>query len=178
MKYTTPSLLVLLTLSATHAMACGKLPGRNAGRGNIKRSLKEDIEDTYGIFNLHDAAKKNNIRIAMLFLDNGALVGGGGSGADTPLHEAVRNGHLEMCWVLLSYGANVDAREHFWFGGTKTPLWDAAKKGFLEICKLLIRNGADVNASDEQGIRTILYDIKRSAKPAIIHLLKENGAKG
>ncbi|KAK2711655.1 ankyrin repeat domain-containing protein 2-like [Artemia franciscana] len=62
----------------------------------------------------------------------------------TALHVAARQGNLEICQVLVSKGATVDALD----SENGTALHFAAFKGNLEICQLLLSKGATVDAID------------------------------
>ena len=71
----------------------------------------------------------------------------------TPLHVAVLNGDTEIALVLISGGADVNAKND----SGKTLLHISAGRGYTEIALALIKNGADVNAKDDMG-NTPLYD--------------------
>ncbi|KAA0153200.1 hypothetical protein FNF29_03388 [Cafeteria roenbergensis] len=61
------------------------------------------------------------------------------------LERAAACGHLEVARLLLSHGADIEARDIF----GQTPLVLAAKKGHLSIAELLLDAGADVNAKSK-----------------------------
>ncbi|XP_045179821.2 histone-lysine N-methyltransferase EHMT1-like [Mercenaria mercenaria] len=64
---------------------------------------------------------------------------------NTPLHEAIEKGHLDIAEVFLKDGktdVNVCG-----FNG-ETPLMASVTRGQLDAVKLLVRHGADVNACD------------------------------
>ena len=68
----------------------------------------------------------------------------------TALHHAAEHGNLQICQILLNYGADVNkknAREY-------TPLWLAARKGNIYICHLLINEGADTYFLDQWQLET------------------------
>jgi ankyrin repeat protein len=65
----------------------------------------------------------------------------------TPLHSATAKAGFVLCAVLLSHGADPNAKE--FTGGT--PLHTAAGLGDLGIVKLLVRHGASVTAQTDAG---------------------------
>ena len=77
----------------------------------------------------------------------------GGDLNETLLHCAARNNRTEIVNLLLSKGADVNARDN----DNRTPLHWAAYYGNTEIVNLLLSKGADVNARDNEN-RTALHD--------------------
>jgi hypothetical protein len=67
---------------------------------------------------------------------------GGEEYGDTCLKIAARNGHLDICRLLIDKGAQLEAKD--WMGWT--PLHWAASQGHVEIVRLLCDRGADVEA--------------------------------
>ncbi len=85
----------------------------------------------------------------------------------TPLHHACESGDKDLVKLLISKGADVNARSAKGGGLYVTPLHAAAFCQFRKICKILLKAGADVNAKDENGstplhyavaLATVLYD--------------------
>jgi hypothetical protein len=58
---------------------------------------------------------------------------------------------LEVCEILLSAGANIDARDTS-FRDHRTPLMKAASQGHQLVMNLLIKHGANVDLVDSQGL--------------------------
>lgn len=50
------------------------------------------------------------MEVASLLLDHGALINIPGFENDTPLHDAVANGHMQVASLLVARGANVSIR--------------------------------------------------------------------
>ena len=65
----------------------------------------------------------------------------------TPLHRAVESGHTDVVELLLTHGADVNAKA----GGESTPLHLAAGYGYKDVAKFLLTNKAEVNAMDNGG---------------------------
>lgn len=64
----------------------------------------------------------------------------------TPLHKSARNGHADLCQMLVLAGCNVNAKSAL--NIDRTPLHDAALKGCVNVCTLLVNAGAVVDAKD------------------------------
>ena len=60
---------------------------------------------------------------------------------NTPLHYAVRQGHMEVAARLIEAGANVNAHDERWIGNT--PLSDNVEEASFEMIRRLIEAGAD-----------------------------------
>ena len=97
----------------------------------------------------------------------------GGVFGTTPLHLTADRGHTEVVELLISKGADVNAKmKDGW-----TPLHSAARYGrkghrHWEITELLIANGADVNAITNQGEH---FHVKYPWTP--LHIAAINGHK-
>ena len=65
------------------------------------------------------------------------------------LHLATQKGRTEIVELLISAGADVNARTAFFITCEETPLHLAAWDGHKEIAELLIVNGANVNVRDK-----------------------------
>jgi len=66
-----------------------------------------------------------------------------------PLHSAVAAANHDLVQLLISHGADVNARQE----GGFTPLHAAAKSGQVKIVEALVAAGADLDANTEQGLR-------------------------
>jgi uncharacterized protein len=102
-----------------------------------------------GFTALHLAAFFGKPEIARALLDAGAPVDTytANSLANQPLHAAAAGRHLEVCRLLLSAGADVNATQH----GGYTPLHEAAQHGDIEMVELFLSAGADPTISVVEG---------------------------
>src|SRR5579884_346698 len=97
---------------------------------------------------LRKAVHSGNVAQARELLERGAPVNGIGSLGGTPLHDAVWSGDEEMVALLLSFGADVNAK-HVEAGST--PLHYAIITNHVKIAEMLIAKGADVKARYKAG---------------------------
>lgn len=78
------------------------------------------------------------------------------SGALTPLHVAVAQDDARMLQLLISFGADVNAR---CTTQNLTPLMMAAAQNSASLCQLLIDAKADVDAINEQGTSALMIAV-------------------
>ncbi|XP_065565838.1 26S proteasome non-ATPase regulatory subunit 10-like [Artemia franciscana] len=88
----------------------------------------------------------------------------------TALHCAARKGNLEICQLLVSKGAIIDALD----SDNRTALHFAASEGNLEICQLLVSKGATVDALDSDNW-TALHFAASKGNLEICQLLVSKG---
>ncbi|XP_029189993.2 palmitoyltransferase ZDHHC17-like isoform X3 [Acropora millepora] len=103
---------------------------------------------------LHWAAINNRIRIAEYFVSKGAVIDQkGGIINSTPLHWAVRQGHLEMVVFLMKHGADPSSVD---IEGCSC-LHVAVQYSQMAIVAYLISKGMDVDHLDRNGMSPLMW---------------------
>lgn len=117
-----------------------------------------DAVDSSGRTLLFYAARYGQLDVATQLIQTGCSPNEKDLLGNTPLHEAIEKGHLEIAEILLKEGsADVNM---IGFNG-ETPLMAAVSRGQLDALKLLDRYGADVNVCDADGDSPIYRALER-----------------
>ncbi|KAL9951425.1 hypothetical protein ACROYT_G044084 [Oculina patagonica] len=105
-------------------------------------------------------SKDQTLHVRIFFSDSGGAPW-------SPLHIAVRQGHLDCVKLLIRAGADVNSVN----AGKHTPLHEAAYRGFDDIILELLLRGADPHAASNQK-RTPLHEacIQGKVKAAVMLL--------
>ena len=101
------------------------------------------------------AAIKDQLRVAAFLLDNGANINQTANWK-TPLHFAANAGHKRMVDLLISRGADVNAKD----GSDKTALHLAMERNFPAVAETLLAARADVNAGDGSATTPLMLAAK------------------
>jgi ankyrin repeat protein len=132
---------------------------------------------------LIQAASDGNIEAVKQHLAAGADVNAKVKFGWAPLHIATMFGHKEIAELLISSGADMNAKDN---NDGWIPLHYAAQKGHKEIAELLISKGADVNAKNKNGHtpldttqETYSFDSPevKADRKEITDLLRKHGGK-
>ena len=102
-----------------------------------------------GFTALHLAAFFGHAEAARVLLDHGADLSALSRNhlANMPLHAGAAGRSHEVCALLVTRGADVNARQH----GGYTPLHEAAQNGNRPLVDLLLAHGADPLARTDDG---------------------------
>ena len=120
-----------------------------------------------------EAARTGNIEAVKQHIAAGADVNAKVKFGWAPLHIATMFGHKETAELLISSGADLNAKDN---NDGWIPLHYAAQKGHKEIAELLIANGVDVNAKKNNG-RTPLDRAIWINETEIADLIRKHGGK-
>lgn len=93
------------------------------------------------------------------------------SNRETALHLAANSGHLGIVDLLLSYGANVNARNQ----AGNTALMEAVENHHSRVVQRLLQAGADMNAKNDDG-QTPLSSSVNKLNANVINMFLEAGA--
>lgn len=92
---------------------------------------------------LHNAIMRNDVQTVTKLLDSGVSVETWHNQYGSPLIHATTLMHKQMIRLLVSRGANVNARSQYGW----TPLGEAAIKNSEEVALYLVGSGADIDAA-------------------------------
>jgi ankyrin repeat protein len=148
---------LLITIAAVVLVGCGDSTLKESDLLPLSRSP------------LLDAVTEGNIEAAKQAIDDGEDVNVTTDGGMNFLHYAAGAGHKEIAEVLITNGADLNAKDLI---VDSTPLHWAVKYEHKEIAELLVDEGADVNAKDMDG-ETPLH---KTGPKEIVKLLIVNGA--
>jgi len=134
----------------------------------VANTYADDVNPMHAAIIMYDKAKVEAL------LDKGVGVNAiiDNFYGSTPLHKVAMGTSKEIAELLLSKGADVNAREKD--GGTPLHLV-AALSGDKEIAELLLAKGADVNAKDNNGFTPLLRGAYGGHKD-VVELLLAKGA--
>ena len=141
----------------------------------LEAGAHADSPDPDGMTALQMVARTGNVKAAQLLIDAGATIDARESwGGQTPLMWASARRHPAMMRLLISKGADVNARSavrdyqrHVTAEGRPksldsgglTPLLYAARENCLACVDVLLGHGADINLPDPDGVSPLLVAI-------------------
>ncbi len=120
---------------------------------------------------LHDAAKKGDVKRVRKLLEEGANPNARDENDNTPLHWAAPWGHVDVVKLLLEHGADPNIKNKY----GNTPLHLAALYGHVDVVRLLLERGADPDARNDYG-KTPLHEAADRGHLEVVRLLLQHGA--
>lgn len=88
-------------------------------------------------------------------------------GGDTAIHNAAKEGHLDVVLLLYSKGAYFDEKDEV----GDTPMLLAAKNGHVKVVNALLKRNADINARNHEGFDVWYYAIENESMALLNTLL-------
>ncbi|XP_022072876.2 histone-lysine N-methyltransferase EHMT2 isoform X1 [Acanthochromis polyacanthus] len=121
---------------------------------------------------LYPAAKQGEVQRVLLMLMEGIdpTYQPDSQNRRSALHAAAQRGLLEVCYMLVQAGAQVDAQDK----DMRTPLLEAIINNHIEVARYLIQNGACVYHIEEDGY-TGLHHAAKLGNLEIVGMLLETG---
>jgi 26S proteasome non-ATPase regulatory subunit 10 len=119
---------------------------------------------------IHLATAKGNRDVVKLLLENGADVNVAGTESGcTSLHYAASLGYVDLCELLVRYGAEADAQT----ANRETPLHLAVARGHSEVLAILLKYHARLDIRDKNGM-TPLQLAENIKNWEIVTLIKQH----
>ncbi|XP_044191145.1 histone-lysine N-methyltransferase EHMT2 isoform X7 [Thunnus albacares] len=121
---------------------------------------------------LYPAAKQGEVQRVLLMLMEGIdpTYQPDSQNRRSALHAAAQKGLLEVCYMLVQAGAQVDAQDK----DLRTPLLEAIINNHIEVARYLVQNGACVYHVEEDGY-TGLHHAAKLGSLEIVTMLMETG---
>ena len=126
-------------------------------------------QNRYGITPLHAACVNGNARMIEMLLEAGADPNTRLAG-ETALMTAARSGSVDALTILITHGADVNAKEPL---QQQTALMWAAAENHAAAVQLLARHRADLQARSASGFTPLLYAVRTGSIDAVRALLDE-----
>jgi ankyrin repeat protein len=131
-----------------------------------------DTAATDGTTALHEAVRRNDLKIVEALIKRGADVTATTRYGVTPMNLAALNGNAAILRRLLDAGADPNTATP----GGESALMTAARTGSIEAVGSLLDRGANVNAKDTVRAQTALMWAVTENHPEIVKLLVARGA--
>lgn len=123
----------------------------------IRAGANVNAANSYGVTPLSLACTNQNVAMVEKLLNSGASPNGV-PGATPVLMTAARTGNVDTVKLLLTHGAEVNAKETE--RGQTALMWAVAEK-HPEVVRLLIDHGADANTRSTSGFTALLFSAQQ-----------------
>ncbi|MDO8587650.1 MAG: ankyrin repeat domain-containing protein [Armatimonadota bacterium] len=157
----------------------GQALSSNGGLGGLVRGGRRNLPVPAELRKIFapvvKAAERGDVATVRKLLEkNPKLVNGCDASGTTPIHVAAADGRMELLWVLVSFGADIDAAT---IAEQTTPLMYAAANGREELVRTLVGLGASVNNVDKfRRWSTALHQAAGGGSRRICEFLIASGA--
>jgi len=138
----------------------------------LKQQVDVNAPEPDGATALHWAAYEDDLSLARLLTDAGAVVDVGNDYGVTPLSLACDNGAAAMVTLLLEAGADPEVARTT----GETPLLTCARTGNVDAVRALLSHGADPNAAESWHDQTALMWAVGEGHTKVARVLVEHGA--
>ncbi|XP_072404997.1 ankyrin repeat and death domain-containing protein 1A-like [Chiloscyllium punctatum] len=135
---------------------------------NLIEGVCTEVKNKAGQTALHLAAEGGHFNCVKLLLDNQCQINVHCSQNLNALHYAVKQGHQDVCHLLVEKGIDVNAVGQF------ACLHLAVKHDFAQIVRLLIAAGCDINIGDHRQQSALHLAVERRQLTIVEMLLKAN----
>ena len=138
----------------------------------LKQQVDVNAPEPDGATALHWAAYEDDLSLARLLTDAGAVVDVGNDYGVTPLSLACDNGAAAMVTLLLEAGADPEVARTT----GETPLMTCARTGSVDAVRALLSHGADPNVAESWHDQTALMWAVGEGHTKVARVLVEHGA--
>lgn len=119
---------------------------------------------------IHQAARKANLEIVAMLIEQGVDLDSMEEHGYTPLHEAVKKNAEEVVKLLLGHGADANI-----LSVHGSPLHEAIRMDSVELVKILLQNGADLNLESSYYQITPLEETIKKEKTKVLEAILDAG---
>ena len=146
----------------------------------LAQGFNPNGEEEYGCDTaLHLSARLGFYELTQLLIKHKANVNAKDYLGHVPLHYATANNFANIVTLLITNGAEIDARNEECEGSDSRPLnalQIATREGYTEIVELLLEHGANIAVIDEENEQeTLLHTASLCGYEKIVELLIKNG---
>ena len=142
----------------------------------VEHGAEIDPQTSWGMTPMYWTANGGSpahIKVARYLISRGADVSVKTTANYTMLHEAAREGHLDMCKLLLDAGIDGDATEP---GLGETALHKAAAAGHADVVELLLSAGLGEDMTNKAG-ETPIATAHKAEKDSVVEVFMDRAAR-
>jgi len=136
-------------------------------------NLINTIDPIFGNSILHVAVIQNRAKICLFLADFNLsqIINLKNKQVNTPLHEAIKKGNIEIIQTLMQDGTNLNTQNKI----GDTPLHEAIKNENIGIIQILLQHGSDPNIPNIKG-DTSLHEAIKKGNIVIVQILMQRGS--